>query len=62
MSEIGLDLVLETVEALSDEAYRALYEAKLAERHRAYPISPDTRLWRETKSEPIPRIDRRAVA
>jgi predicted O-linked N-acetylglucosamine transferase (SPINDLY family) len=60
--EIGVDLDLENIEAVSDEAYSALYEAKLAEHHRAYPISPDMRLWRETKSEPIPLINRRAVA
>jgi len=60
--EIGVDLALEDLETLTDEAYRALYEAKLAERHSAYPIGPDLRLWREFKSEPISLADRRAVA
>jgi predicted O-linked N-acetylglucosamine transferase (SPINDLY family) len=60
--EIGLDLDLENMEALSEEAYRALYETKLADRHSAYPISPDMRLWQEAKPEPISLIDRRAVA
>jgi predicted O-linked N-acetylglucosamine transferase (SPINDLY family) len=60
--EVGLELDLENSDTLIDEAYRALYEAKLAERHRVYPVYPDTRLWRENKSEPISLFDRRAVA
>lgn len=66
--EIGLELDLENIEALSNEAYRALYQTKLAERHGAYPIQPDMRFWRENsaepdiKSEPVSLIDRRAVA
>ena len=50
------------METLSEDAYRTLYETKLAERHSAYPISPDLRLGREVKSEPISVADRRAVA
>jgi len=60
--EIGVNLALEDMETLSDEAYRTLYETKLAERHSAYPIGPDLRLWREVKSEPISLAGRRAVA
>ncbi len=60
--EIGLNLDLENMEALSDEAYRGLYEAKLAERHSVYPVGPDLRLWRESQSEPVSVIGRRAVA
>jgi predicted O-linked N-acetylglucosamine transferase (SPINDLY family) len=60
--EIGLELAIEDSDSLSDETYRALYEEKLAARHNCYPIYPDTRLWREAKSEPISIFDRRAVA
>jgi hypothetical protein len=60
--EIGLELDLENSDLLCDEAYLALYEKKLAERHDTYPIYPDMRLWPETKSRPISRLDRRAVA
>jgi len=60
--EVGLEMDLENSGSLSDDAYRALYEKKLAERHNTYPIYPDMRLWRESKSQPIPRLDRRAVA
>ena len=60
--EIGLDLDLENSGLLSDEAYLSLYEKKLAQRHSSYPIFPDMRLWRETKSEPTLLFDRRAVA
>jgi predicted O-linked N-acetylglucosamine transferase (SPINDLY family) len=60
--EVGLELDLENSELLSDEAYLALYEKKLAERHNTYPIYPDMRLWPESESRPISRLDRRAVA
>lgn len=60
--EIGLELDLEDSDLLSNEAYRALYQQKLMERHNSYPIYPDTRLWRETKSESVSIFDRRAVA
>jgi predicted O-linked N-acetylglucosamine transferase (SPINDLY family) len=60
--EIGLELDLENSDLLSDEAYLALYESKLAERHNIYPIYPDMRLWPESKSPSISRLDRRAVA
>jgi predicted O-linked N-acetylglucosamine transferase (SPINDLY family) len=60
--EVGLELDLENSGLLSDEAYRSLYEKKLAERHSTYPVYPDMRLWREFKSEPSALFDRRAVA
>jgi predicted O-linked N-acetylglucosamine transferase (SPINDLY family) len=60
--EIGLGLDVENSDLLSNEAYLALYEQKLAQRHDSYPIYPDMRLWRETESEPISVFDRRAVA
>jgi len=43
--EIGLELELETIELLSEEAYVALYREKLADRHAFSPIKPDIRLW-----------------
>jgi predicted O-linked N-acetylglucosamine transferase (SPINDLY family) len=43
--EIGLDLDLENIEMLSDEAYRTLYQQKLNEWNNAYPIPRDVRLW-----------------
>jgi predicted O-linked N-acetylglucosamine transferase (SPINDLY family) len=60
--EIGLALDIESSGLLSDEAYRALYENRLMERHYAYPIYPDGRLWQESKPQPISLFDRRAVA
>ncbi|WP_246725151.1 glycosyl transferase [Beijerinckia sp. L45] len=42
---IGTSLDIESVELLSDEAYRALYAEKLADWDATYPIRPDTRLW-----------------
>jgi hypothetical protein len=43
--EIGLDLGLEAIELLSDDAYRALYQQKLGQWNCAYPIRRDARLW-----------------
>jgi predicted O-linked N-acetylglucosamine transferase (SPINDLY family) len=43
--EIGLTLDLENIEAVSDEAYLALYREKLTEWDRSYPLQPDSRLW-----------------
>ena len=47
---------------MSDDAYVALYQEKLAEWHEMYPISPDSRFWRGG----APRVqsigDARAVA
>jgi predicted O-linked N-acetylglucosamine transferase (SPINDLY family) len=43
--EIGAGLDLENIENLSDEAFRALYQEKLAEWNSVYPIQPDDRLW-----------------
>jgi predicted O-linked N-acetylglucosamine transferase (SPINDLY family) len=44
--EIGVEQDLETIELLTDEAYRALYQQGLAARHEVYPIRLDERLWR----------------
>lgn len=49
--EVGAGLDLESIETLSDEAYVALYKAKLTEWNSFYPIMPDGRLWPETKPE-----------
>ena len=49
--EIGLGLDLENIETLSDDAYLALYQEKLAEWHSAYPIEPDARFWRDTPAQ-----------
>jgi len=59
--EIGVDLDLSASGPLTNEAYVALYEKKLAEWHSFYPILPDDRLWREVKAEPRSRIGRLAV-
>jgi predicted O-linked N-acetylglucosamine transferase (SPINDLY family) len=60
--EIGLGLDIENIEMLSDEAYFALYNEKLAEWHGVYPITPDARLWRDTRPKPQALGDHRAVA
>ncbi len=60
--EIGLGLDLENIETLSDDAYISLYREKLTERHGAYPISPDSRLWPQADKEPLGRVGRLAVA
>jgi hypothetical protein len=64
--EIGLGLDLENIETLSDDAYLALYQEKLAEWHSAYPIEPDARFWRDMPERDQTRVqslgDRRAVA
>jgi predicted O-linked N-acetylglucosamine transferase (SPINDLY family) len=44
--EIGLDLDLENIELLKDEAYDALYALKLEDWDASYPIRQDARLWR----------------
>ena len=59
--EIGLALDLENIESLSDDAYVSLYREKLAERHSAYPIRPDNRLWPAAETEVVKR-GRLAVA
>jgi len=46
--EIGLDLDLEGIEALGNDAYHALYGEKLAARDAFYPIDEDNRLWQAT--------------
>ena len=60
--EVGLGLDLENIETLSDDAYVSLYREKLTERHGAYPISPDSRLWPLADKEPLERVGRLAVA
>jgi predicted O-linked N-acetylglucosamine transferase (SPINDLY family) len=60
--EIGLELDLENSDLLSNQAYLALYEQRLMQRHNSYPIYPDRRLWRARESEPVSVFDRRAVA
>jgi len=60
--EIGPGLDLEKIARLSDEAYFALYQEKLAEWHGCYPVAPGARLWRDTRPKPQALGDRRAVA
>lgn len=60
--EIGLTLDLENIEALSDEAYLALYQEKLADWHSVYPIASDVRLWRDNRPKPQALDQQRAVA
>ena len=61
--EIGLELDLENIDALSDDAYVALYKEKLSEWHGAYPIAPDARLWPSAQGQQVPQFPtRRAVA
>jgi predicted O-linked N-acetylglucosamine transferase (SPINDLY family) len=60
--EIGLGLDLENIETLSNEAYLALYQEKLAEWHSSYPIAPDARFWRDNRPKPQALGERRAVA
>lgn len=65
--EIGLELDLENIEALSNDDYRALYQQKLSEWNESYPIHPDSRLWRDERAvsqeqQPISLHGRRAVA
>jgi predicted O-linked N-acetylglucosamine transferase (SPINDLY family) len=44
--EIGREQDLANIELLGDDAYRSLYQDRLAERHFVYPLDPDGRLWR----------------
>ncbi len=60
--EIGLGLDIENSETLSNEAYLALYQEKLAEWHEVYPIAPDGRFWRDGAARVEPLNDSRAVA
>jgi predicted O-linked N-acetylglucosamine transferase (SPINDLY family) len=50
--EVALDLDLEAIELLSDEAYHALYRERLAQRHATFPIPADNRLWK-TPPKPL---------
>jgi hypothetical protein len=43
--EAGIEYDLENIELLSDEAYHSQYRGKLADRHRLFPLSADSRLW-----------------
>jgi predicted O-linked N-acetylglucosamine transferase (SPINDLY family) len=43
--EIGLEQDFETIELLDDNAYRALYRDRIADRDRLYPVFPDARMW-----------------
>lgn len=43
--EAALDLDLENIELLSDEAYQSQYRRRLADRHDLFPLSADSRLW-----------------
>jgi predicted O-linked N-acetylglucosamine transferase (SPINDLY family) len=60
--EIGLGLDIEAAETLSDEAYLAQYQEKLAEWHSAYAIPFDGRLWRGARQDKAKRVGPRAVA
>ena len=60
--EIGLGLDIENSETLSDQAYLALYQEKLAEWHDVYPIAPDNRFWRDGAPRVESLKDSRAVA
>jgi len=42
--EIGLEQDFETIELLDDDAYRALYRDRIADRDRLYPVWPDARM------------------
>ncbi len=59
---IGLELDLDNNETLTNDAYLALYQEKLAEWNSVYPIAPDARLWRELRPEVSSLVGRRAVA
>jgi hypothetical protein len=60
--DIGLGLDLENTEMLTDDAYRALYQAKLADWNEVYPIQADARLWSGNQPSMPARDEKRAVA
>ena len=60
--EIGLDLDLENMDALNDDAYLALYRQKLEDWHSAYPIQADARLWPEAQPATPTLVAQKAVA
>lgn len=60
--EIGLELDVEAMDALSDEAYIALYREKLATLHEAYPVQSDGRLWQGARPAVPTLVTHRAVA
>jgi predicted O-linked N-acetylglucosamine transferase (SPINDLY family) len=59
--DIGVELDLGSIETLTDDGYRSLYNEKLAEWNSCYPIMPDDRLWCEVKAEKRSRAGRLAV-
>jgi hypothetical protein len=60
--EAGLGLDLENIEMLTDDAYRALYQVKLADWNNVYPIQADARLWSGDQPSMAARDEKRAVA
>jgi predicted O-linked N-acetylglucosamine transferase (SPINDLY family) len=59
---LGLGLDLENIEMLTDDAYRALYQAKLADWNDVYPIQADARFWSGNQPSMPARDEKRAVA
>jgi predicted O-linked N-acetylglucosamine transferase (SPINDLY family) len=59
---LGLGLDLENIEMLTDDAYRALYQAKFADWNDVYPIQADARLWSGNQPSIPARDEKRAVA
>jgi hypothetical protein len=59
--EAAIEHDLENIELLSDEAYHSQYRSKLADRHRLFPLSADSRLWSapgqstDVPAQPLPR-------
>ena len=51
--DIGLELNLGGMEAVTDDIYRSRYEEKLAIWNRTSPIVPDPRLWQHLNSAPM---------
>ena len=60
--DVGLELDLENMEAITDDAYLAIYRQKLADWHAAYPITSDARLWQEAAPQGPKLVEQRAVA
>lgn len=60
--EVGLEFDIEGAELLSDDAYLAQYLERFSEWHSAYPITPDGRMWRDTRPDKAKRSSPRAVA
>jgi predicted O-linked N-acetylglucosamine transferase (SPINDLY family) len=60
--DIGIELDMENMNNLSNEAYQALYQEKLAAWNAVYPIEPDLRLWRDHGPRVEKLSSKRAVA